>query len=88
MPLPLMPRMGLGRKVAWRPWFRAIRFTTHLKVAMLSAVVRASAYLKSISCCPGATSWWAASISKPMATRAFTMSRRASSPLSMGARSK
>jgi hypothetical protein len=51
------------------------RLTTKRKVAMLSAVVTASPYLKSISCWPGATSWWAASISKPIASSAL-MSRR------------
>ena len=32
-------------------------FTTDLKVAALSAAVRASPRLKSISCCPGLSSW-------------------------------
>ena len=50
MPEPLMPKMGLGMKVAWSPFFWARVFTASLKVMMLSAVVRASAYLKSISC--------------------------------------
>jgi hypothetical protein len=44
--------------------------------------------LKSISCWPGATSWCAASISKPSASSAITISRRHSSPRSFGARSK
>ncbi len=47
-------------------------------VTALSAVRRASSYVKSISCCPGATSWWAASTLMPNASSAFTMSWRTS----------
>ena len=55
---------------------------------MLSAVLGASAYRKSISCCPCATSWCAASTSKPIRSSTSTIARRASSPRSAGARSK
>ena len=58
--------------------------TTKRKVTMLSAVVIASVYLKSISCWPGATSWCAASTSNPIDSSTSTMSRRASSPRSTG----
>ena len=88
IPEPLMPKMGLGIKVAWRPFFWARVLTASLKVIMLSAVRRASAYLKSISCWPWATSWWLASISKPICSRAMQISRRVPSPWSRGPRSK
>ena len=51
--LPWRPQHG---KVACRPFFWARVLTASLKVMMLSAAVSASAYLKSISCCPAATS--------------------------------
>ncbi len=88
IPEPFTPKIGFGMKVAWRPWSMATFLTMSLKVVTLSAVATASPYLKSISCCPGATSWCAASTSKPIASRATTMSRRASSPRSTGVRSK
>ena len=42
----------------------------------LSAVFSPSAYWKSISCWPDATSWWAASTRMPKASSALTMSWR------------
>ena len=50
-------------KVAWSPFFWAMVLTASLKVMILSAASMASTYLKSISCCPAALSWWLASIS-------------------------
>ncbi len=88
MPDPLTPKIGFGMNVACRPWSSATFLTMNRKVETRSAVVIASAYLKSISCWPGATSWCAASTSKPICSRASTMSRRASSPRSTGVRSK
>ncbi len=88
MPEPASPKMGLGMKVAWRPFFWARVFTASLKVMILSAASRASAYLKSISCWPWAHSWWLASISKPICSSAMQISRRVDSPWSRGPRSK
>ena len=51
-----MPNTGLGINDAIAPFCSAMAVTAYLKVIMLSAVVSASAYLKSISCCPLATS--------------------------------
>ena len=70
--------------VACRPWSIATFLTMKRNVETRSAVVIASAYLKSISCWPAATSWCAASTSNPICSRARTMSRRASSPRSTG----
>ena len=57
MPEPLMPWIGLGMNVAYRPCCCAMAFSVNLKVIALSAVWSASAYSKSISCWPAATSW-------------------------------
>ena len=83
-----MPNTGLGMKVACRPNSAAMERTTHLKVTVLSAAVSASAYLKLISCWPSATSWWLASISKPMASSVLMILRRQSMPESSGSTSK
>ena len=56
MPDPLMPWIGLGMNVAYRPCCWAMALRANLKVIALSAVVSASEYWKSISCCPTATS--------------------------------
>ena len=57
MPEPLMPWIGLGMNVAYRPCCWAIALSVYLKVIALSAVRSASEYSKSISCWPAATSW-------------------------------
>jgi hypothetical protein len=57
MPLPGWSVNGFGMNVAWTPCDSDTSFTTCRNVMMLSAVVSASAYRRSISCCPGATSW-------------------------------
>ncbi len=88
MPEPLTPKIGFGMKVACRPWSRATFLTTKRKVETLSAVVTASAYLKSISCWPGATSWWAASTSKPICLQRDHDVAPALLALSTGVRSK
>ena len=88
IPLPAIPKIGFGINVACSPCLWAIVFTASLKVITRSAVVRASPYLKSISCCPRAHSWWEASISKPICSRFSTISRRTSSPGSTGPISK
>ncbi len=61
MPEPFSPWIGLAMNVACIPWRAAITFTTIRNVTRLSAVASASAWRKSISCWPIATSWWAAS---------------------------
>ena len=71
-----MPWIGLGMNVAYRPCCWAIALSVNLKVIALSAVWSASAYSKSISCWPAATSWWAASTRMPNASSASTMSCR------------
>ena len=75
MPLPAMPRMGLGMKVAYRPCCWARVFSTMRKVTMLSAVFRAWSNRKSISCWPGAISWCMASASMPKAVRVSVICR-------------
>ena len=88
MPEPLIPYFGFGIKPANSPWRFAIVFTANLKVMILSAVAIASSYLKSISCCAGAASWWEASISNPISSKVSTISLLAFSPKSIGPRSK
>ena len=88
MPLPLMPSIGLGMNEARKPKRLATFRTTNLNVVRLSAVVSTSAYLKSISCWPMATSWCAASTSNPISSSCSMMTRRISSPRSTGPRSK
>ncbi len=57
MPEPLIPWIGLGMNVAYRPCCWAIALRVYLNVIALSAVRSASLYSKSISCWPAATSW-------------------------------
>jgi hypothetical protein len=76
MPEPLIPWIGLGMNVAYRPCCWAMALRVVLKVTALSAVWSASAYSKSISCWPAATSWCAASTRMPNASSASTMSWR------------
>ena len=54
--------------VAYTPSAIATSFTTCRNVMTLSAVVSASAYRRSISCWPGATSWWLNSTEMPSAS--------------------
>jgi len=56
IPEPLIPNMGLGMKLACKPLAWAISLATNLYVITLSAMLRASEYLKSISCWLEATS--------------------------------
>ena len=88
IPDPLTPCNGLGMKVAYNPCLWAIDLTTYLNVAILSAVTNASAYLKSISFCPAATSWCEVSISNPISSKARVISLLAFSPKSIGPKSK
>ena len=57
MPLPCTPSSGLGMNVACTPWLAATSFTTSRNVMMLSAIVSASVWRRSISCWLGASSW-------------------------------
>ena len=82
MPDPLMPKNGLGMKVAYSPCRAATALRVVLKVTALSAVRSASAYSKSISCWPVATSWCAVSTLIPNASRSFIISLRTSVPRS------
>jgi len=84
MPEPLIPKIGFGINVACKLCLAAIALTATLNVATLSAAVKISAYLKSTSCCPSATSWWEASISNPISCKVKTMSDLTSSPKSSG----
>jgi len=70
--------------VACRSCWLATARTTARNVAMLSAAVSASSYLKLISCCPSATSWWDASISKPISSNVKMISLRTSLARSLG----
>ena len=78
MPLPGWSVNGLGMNVACTPWESATSLTTCRNVMMLSAVVSASAYRRSISCWPGATSWWLNSTEMPIRSSASTAWRRKS----------
>ena len=78
MPLPGWSVNGLGMKVARTLWVSATSLTTCRNVMMLSAVVSASAYRRSISCWPGATSWWLNSTEMPIRSSASTAWRRKS----------
>ena len=57
MPLPCTPSSGLGMKVACTPCLAAASRTTRRKVMMLSAMVSASVWRRSISCWLGESSW-------------------------------
>ena len=50
IPEPFIPYIGFGINVACTPILFATAFTAYLKVIILSALVRAFSYLKSISC--------------------------------------
>ena len=50
MPQPCTPSSGLGMNVACTPWLAATSFTTSRNVMMLSAIVSASVWRRSISC--------------------------------------
>src|SRR6185503_4259952 len=78
MPEPGWSVNGFGMNVAYTPSAIATSFTTCRNVMMLSAVVSASAYRRSISCWPGATSWWLNSTEMPSASSASTAIRRKS----------
>ena len=54
----------------------------------LSAIVRASAKRRSISCCEGATSWCEYSTEMPMLSSIWMAARRKSCALSSGVMSK
>ena len=60
-PLPAWSARGLGEKSAYSPALAALVRTIHLNVVALSAAVSASEWWKSISFCPGPSSWWLAS---------------------------
>ncbi len=64
IPLPFTPKKGLGMKVTMYPRLSTIALMACLNVITASAVFNALSNLKSISCCPGPTSWWLTSISK------------------------
>ena len=77
-----MPKNGFGMNVAYRPFDAATALSVVLKVTALSAVRSASAYSKSISCWPVATSWCAVSTLMPNSSSAFIISLRTSVPRS------
>ena len=60
------------------PWLSATSFITMRKVMMLSAVMSASAYRRSISCWPGPPSWWLNSTEMPIDSSIVIASRRKS----------
>ncbi len=88
MPEPGYSENGFGMKVAWRPCSSATCFMTRRNVMMLSAVDSASAYRRSISCCPGAPSWWENSTEMPMDSSMVIAWRRKSMPMACGVWSK
>ena len=88
MALPHSPVNGLGMNDAWTPRRIAVCLMTWRYVMMLSAIVRASAYRRSISCCDGATSWWEYSTEIPIFSSMVMACRRKSDWISLGVRSK
>lgn len=71
-----------------QPWLSATSLTTTRKVMMLSAMLSASAYRRSISCWPGAPSWWENSTEMPICSSIVIASRRKSLPMLCGVWSK
>lgn len=88
MPEPGNSENGLGMKVACTPCSRATCFMTSRKVMTLSAVDSASAYRRSISCWPGAPSWWENSTEMPIDSSIVIAWRRKSIPMFCGVWSK
>lgn len=88
MPEPGYSENGLGMKVACTPCSSATCFMTRRKVMMLSAVESASAYRRSISCWPGAPSWWLNSTEMPIDSSMVMAWRRKSMPTFCGVWSK
>ncbi len=88
MPEPGWVVNGWGMNVAQMPWLSATSRITVRKVMMLSAVLSASAYLRSISCWPGPPSWWLNSTEMPIASSIVIASRRKSEPLDWAVWSK
>ena len=88
MPEPGASASGLGMKLAWMPRSSEISLTTVRNVMMLSAVVSASAYRKSISFWPGPASWCEYSTEMPICSSMLTVARRKSMPGLRGTWSK
>ena len=88
MPEPGWVVNGLGMNVAQMPWLSATSRITVRKVMMLSAVLSASAYRRSISCWPGPPSWWLNSTEMPIDSSIVIASRRKSAPLDWAVWSK
>ncbi len=61
IPLPFSPWRGFGMNVAQRPCSMATVLMAFFRIMTRSALEMASVYRRSISCWPGATSWWEAS---------------------------
>ena len=88
MPEPGCVVNGLGMNVAQMPWLSATSRMTVRNVMMLSAVVSASAYRRSISCWPGPPSWWLNSTEMPIDSSIVIASRRKSEPIDWAVWSK
>lgn len=88
MPEPGCSVNGFGMNEANTPCSSATSFITSRKVMMLSAVVSASAYRRSISCWPGAPSWWLNSTEMPIASSMVIALRRKSCAALCGVWSK
>jgi len=88
MPEPWMPSRGLGMNVACTLCIAAISFTIMRNVMMLSAMVRASVWRRSISCWLGASSWNEYSTEMPMASSVRIVSLRSDEATSVVVRSK
>ena len=88
MPEPLTPVSGFGMNVACTPIARATSFTTVRKVMIESAMARPSVARRSISCWPGAISWWLYSTGMPIASSAEMTLRRSIEVVSVAVWSK
>ena len=88
MPLPCTPSSGLGMKVACTPCAAATSFTTMRNVMMLSAMVSASVWRRSISCWLGASSWNEYSTGMPIVSSVRMVCLRSEPDRSVVVRSK
>ena len=88
IPDPAWSLNGLGMNEALMPCDSATSLTTTRNVIRLSAVDSASAYRRSISCWPGAPSWWENSTEMPICSSIVIALRRKSLPVLCGVWSK
>ena len=82
MPEPNAPVIGFGMNVAYTPLSAATSLLMSRNVITLSAIVSASVWRRSISCCDGPFSWNEYSTGMPIASRRSTVCLRSCEPRS------